>query len=213
MKKKKILKIILSITILILIVLAIYFIRNYIIINKIATKQSEFMSATNYSYISELYTGTEKTVIEYYYKDGININILKRNDLEYEVIWYDENNKEQITMKPNELTASVITTENGFRCSMPSQIVEKNNIDYKLNLALRSLISYDEVNGEKCYVTKRFLGVTTTIPYVSVENGQVLKLALSNDKSIEYKELKINELTDDDVRRPDLTGYEVTYSE
>ncbi len=212
MKKKKILRIILSIIILILIALAIYFIRNYIILDKIATKQSEFISSNNYSYISELYTGRDKTVIEYYYKDGININILKENDLDNDVIWYDENTKEQITMNSNKLTASVITTENGFRCSMPSQIVE-NNVNDKMTLASRVFISYDEVNGEKCYVIKRLIGVTSTIQYVSVESGQILRTALPDDKAIEYKELKINELTDKDVKRPDLTGYKVIYSE
>ena len=123
MKRKEILKIILIVIILILIAFVIYFIRNYIIINKIATKQSEITSSSNYSYISELYKGEDKTVIEYYYKDGININILKKNNIESEVIWYDENNKEQITMQVDKLTANVINTENGFKCSMPSQIV------------------------------------------------------------------------------------------
>lgn len=211
MEKKKVLKIILGIIVLIVIACAIYFIRNYIIINKIATKQSEITSSNNYSYISELYTGEDKTVIEYYYKDGININILKKNNIESEVIWYDENNKEQITMQVDKLTANVSNTENGFKCSMPSQIVE-NNINDKIDLALRSLISYDEVNGEKCYAIKRFIGVTTTIPYVSVKNGEVLKIALPDNKAIEYKEFKINNLTDEDVKRPDLTDYKVTYN-
>ena len=47
---------------------------------------------------------------------------------------------------------------------------------------------------------------------MSVENGEVLKISLPNNKSIEYKELKINNLTDDDVKRPDLTSYKVTYN-
>ena len=54
--------------------------------------------------------------------------------------------------------------------------------------------------------------MTTTIPYVSMKNGEVLKIALPDNKAIEYKEFKINNLTDEDVKRPDLTDYKVTYN-
>ena len=50
MRKKKIYKIILIIILILLLLFLIHFVRNYIIISKIAKKQEEIGNSTNYSY-------------------------------------------------------------------------------------------------------------------------------------------------------------------
>ncbi len=99
MDKKKVLKIIMCMVLIMVIVIIIYFVRNYMIISKIAKMQEEAMRKDNYSYTLEIYPEkdyNEKTTIKYSYKDG-------KEKLEcdgYIVEWFDKNNKEFISVSP-----------------------------------------------------------------------------------------------------------------
>ena len=80
-----------------------------------------------------------------------------------------------------------------------------------------SIITSDTVNGEKCYK----INTSGLITWYSKESGMILKA--QNCKKVidgkeydcisEFKDWKFNELTDEDVTRPNLTGYEVTNNE
>lgn len=216
MKKKRILKIILFVLFILLIVFMIYFIRNYVIISKIAKKQEIFTGVKNYSLVLEADSdGNEEnlTRIEQYYKDGKAMQIIKKSDEILFVNWYDEDTKEYITMSPTEGFASIETTELSFILQIPTLA---NSVAEKVNWALISFISSKEVNGEECYLldwgAKTYISKETGIR-VKEENGTSVKADGTEHKNLQYiKEVKINELVDEDVSRPDLTGYEIVYN-
>ena len=213
MNGKKLSKIILIIILILLLLVVIHTVRNYIILTKIATKQEEISKLTNYSYtmnFTNLKTN-EKATIKYCRKDNKSITIMGDN-----IIWYDADTDEQISMKPKELTATVAkNSETAIQATLPIQVISNDFVN-KLGQAMFSFITYDMVGNEKCYEIQSIIGATTTIPYVSVEDGTLLKLITgkiknSNDYQVaEYTDWKLNEITDEDVTRPNLTGYEVT---
>ncbi len=215
MRKKKIYKIILIIIFILLLLFLIHFVRNYIIISKIAKKQEEIGNSTNYSYtikFSNIESG-ETAFIKYYRKDNRSITIMGDN-----IFWHDADTAEQISMNPKELTAIVYeNNETAIQANLPIPVVS-NNFEDKLKQSIFSFITYDTVGNERCYEIQPLIGVISTIPYVSVENGTLLKLITGKVNDLdeysvsEYTDWKFNEVTDEDVSRPNLTGYEVTYN-
>lgn len=215
MKGKKVYKVILIFFLVLLLLFIIHFVRNYIIISKIATKQDEISKSTNYSYtmnFSNLKTG-ETSVMDFYCKDNRSITIMG----DY-LFWYDEDTGEQIVINTVELSANVFENDDTpVKAYLPILDVS-NNFGDKIKQALFSFITYDTVEDEKCYVINTIIGVKSTIPYISVENGTLLKLITGKVENsdeysvIEYTNWKINEVTDEIVERPDLTTYEVIYN-
>ena len=215
MKNKKILKIILIIVLVVIVIFAIHVIRNYFIISKIVDMQENLSSITNFSYKITPITYEGKTngvATERYYKDGKNIAIFETNGTKY-ILWSDATTNESIIINPTELKAVVSSNDVLSSAHMPILLPE-GSTSVKLGLSVLSFITYGEVNGEECYVV-HWAGVTD---YISKENGTYLRTnnaIFSNEEEkfdmIEYSDWTFNELTDEDVSRPNLTGYEVSY--
>lgn len=198
MENKNIYKALMGVVVLVVILIIGYFARNYIIINKIANKQNV---SNNYLLNIEIYPengeNVDKLIIEQYYKDGKVMQMMK-NSVRTVNYWYDEETKETITMYPAELIASS-SKSNSIVIFDPFLIKDK------MNMALSTSISFDEVNGEQCYVLKRGKHLKD---YVSVERGIVVK-EINENSVIEYKSYTKNVVTDENVSKPDLTGYGV----
>lgn len=219
MKNKKILKIILIIALIVIIIFVLHLIRNYIIISKIANMQESLFSITNFSYKIIPSSSNDETIgqtTERYYKDGKNIIILEQDDSRY-MFWNDQNTDESITINLSQLTASVYSGKSIMSAGhMPTFLTETSTFA-KLGLSAISFITTDEANEEECYVVR--YGRTTN--YISKENGILLKsingatVSFEGKKydTIEYTDWIFNELTDEDMSRPNLTGYTVTYEE
>ena len=215
MKNKKILKIILIIVLVVIVIFAIHVIRNYFIISKIVDMQENLSSITNFSYKITPITYEGKTngvATERYYKDGKNIAIFETNGTKY-ILWSDATTNESIMINPTELKAVVSSNDVLSSAHMPVLLPEGSS-SVKLGLSVLSFITYGEVNGEECYVV-HWAGVTD---YISKENGTYLRtnnVIFSNEEEkfdmLEYSDWTFNELADEDVSRPNLTGYEVTY--
>lgn len=209
---KSILKVILILIVMFIVLYIINIIRNCIILNKIAEKQASYEISTNYSYTSVGYDSSEnskKTIINHYYKDGKNIMVMNHDDKKI-IVWYDEITKENITIVPNELKATVSSAPFLVGNSLPYGINKENKSFY----CLLSYITYAKVDGEKCYVIN-WCGVKD---YINKENGTLVREINGKTKIDgtyydiigDFKDWKFNQLKDADMSRPNLTGYEVT---
>lgn len=200
MKMKNIWKIIIVIVLILIIIIGAHFIRNYIIVSKIAKKQ-EIMN--NYSLIIENYNLKENNednlIIERKYKDGKIVQIFRKSGNEILKDWYDEETKELITIANG--VATIRKDKGGPITFNPT--MGYDNIQNKIDAIFGAIISKQEFNGEKCYVLNN--GIEE---YISIETGRRIK-QVNVDNVWEYKELNVNTLTDEDVARPNLEGYEI----
>lgn len=211
-KKKKILKGVILVIIIIVIALAIHFTKNYIIITNIMKKQAENVSNANYTFITEMYSSKEesdKTVIEHYYKDGKNIMI--KNQEPKIIIWYDEATQENIFQVPSTLKATIDKSPFILGNTL-SGIFQKGE---KMYVILTSIITNSKVDGKECYKVK-YIGSNLEKDF-SKEDGTLLKLidgyeeidGKKYDNITEFKNYTFDKLKDEDVSRPNLTGYEI----
>lgn len=217
MEDKKTLKIVSIVILIIIIIFAIYVIRNYFILSKIIKMQAALAESNNFSYtVSRVNSDQEDT--EIYYKDGKSIIIYEFNETPF-IKWSDLNTKESILLNAAELEALVNKPDSSItRPHMPTLIAaESDSTLLRLGLSFISFISSDEIDNQKCYVVH--LGKSTF--YVNKENGALLKTVndvISTDNSgsynlIEYKNWTFNDLTDENVAKPNLTGFTVTSGE
>lgn len=212
-KKHPILKGILIGTAIVLAILAIHFMRNYVIISHIAEKQAELENKLNYSYIIENESIPEQKVItKLYYKDGKKMQVIDGGENKKMIIWKDEQTKEEILIIPHALQA--IISENEFK---DSGIIPGFINDYIMSFTLGSFITSDILDGKECYKIN-WSGAKTYIDksngtVLRSENGKVISEGREYDSITIYRDWKFEELTDEDLSRPNLTGYEVKYNE
>lgn len=205
MNSKKILKIIIAIIILLLIIAVIFITKRYIVINQIIERYTEIENLNNYSFIAKQNTNGQETVIEYQRKDD-KIKV----KLEEKILWYNESTNENITYFPEDLKATVSTGE--FNLSIIEGLEKPFKTDdtflNKLKVAITSNISSDEINGEKCYAVVGPIASTTC--YYSEKDKTILKFATDDEKNVCNYEWSFNQVSDEDVARPSLEGYNVT---
>lgn len=208
-KNHRIIKAILILIIIALVLFLVNFARNFIIVNKIIEAQVELRDKTNYSYTIEDYPGNnenDKTIVKYFYKDGKCMLVTNSG-----IRWQDEKTKEMIVMSPTELKAIVTSSETKL-LGMPTFPNENNNF---LRLSFMYLITNDIVEGQECYKIRYM----DEVRWVSKENGTILKdmygKTVVNGEEYEnvkyFKDWKFDQLTDNDLLRPNLIGYDVTY--
>lgn len=216
-KNHKILKVILVIILILLVLFIIHFIRNSIIINKIAKQQMELLKETNYSYTIEKYLSNDensKKVLEYYCKDD-KIVLVNKADDSIGIVWSDKNSKEEIFLSPKDLKAIISTGEVSFIHDVSMFTFGKDSSAREI--AFLYCITTEKVNNQECYKIKW----TDTTIWINKENGIPVKLVNSNlvidnekiDSVTEWKNWKTNQLTDEDVSRPNLTGYDIANKE
>lgn len=215
-KKHTVLKIILSIVIILLIVFLVHFVRNYMIIQEISEKQANINKITNYSYTTEYYSTNnpeEKSITEKYYKDGKSIMVLHPKNQDAIIYWHDEETKETIILNPKKLTATIQQGAEGFLAStMP---IVTPFTEEELKIACTFLISSEQVEEKKCYKIN-YGGAKTWIVkkdglVAKCLNGKVTIDGKDYDTITDYKDWKENQLTDEDMARPNLIGYTVTH--
>lgn len=203
MKKEKVFKII-GVIILILFILAfIYFIRNLIIVNKITTAYNDFFSSNNYSYSVIYDNGKYKC----YFKDGKNLENFMSNGKISTIIWSNKNAQENMIIYPNSLTANTTNSEIPTFIDIINSLVSNNNLD-KIYRALTFYIDTAEINGEICYVFHPLVGITSNTYYFSKETGNVVRCLIGN-LTFDFMDFETNSVTDNDVLKPNLTGYNI----
>ena len=211
MEKKKMklwLKIVLGVLAVVIVLLTIIVMVNNSIINKIVAKQKENVNRQNYSYTVQS-NSSENTMTKIYYKDGTRIYVIKNNDRSA-IIWNNSNTKEMITIVPNLLKATVQKYDSDDSTSIPYLL----DASMSRALKLSSIITSDTVNGEECYkvssIGQKLWFSKSTGMIVKEMNGTGVKDGKEIGYVSEFKDWKFNQLTDIDVTRPNLIGYEIT---
>ena len=203
MEKKKMKlwpKIVLGVLAVVIVLLTIIVMVNNNIINKIVAKQKENVNRQNYSYTVQS-NSSENTMTKIYYKDGTRIYVIQNNDRSA-IMWSDSNTKEMIAMVPNTLKATITKYDGYDLASIPYLLDEAMSRILKFS----SIITSDTVNGEECYKVSS-LGQKL---WFSKSTGMIVKEMNGMGYVSEFKDWKFNQLTDIDVTRPNLIGYEVT---
>lgn len=211
MEKKKMKlwpKIVLGVLAVVIVLLTIILMVNNSIINKIVAKQKENVNRQNYSYTVQS-NSSENTMTKIYYKDGTRIYVIQNNDRSA-IMWSDSNTKEMIAMVPNTLKATIEKYDGYDLASIPYLLDEAMSRILKFS----SIITSDTVNGEECYkvssLGQKLWFSKSTGMIVKEMNGTVVKDGKEMSYVLEFKDWKFNQLTDIDVTRPNLIGYEVT---
>lgn len=211
MEKKKMKlwpKIVLGVLAVVIVLLTIIVMVNNNIINKIVAKQKENVNRQNYSYTVQS-NSSENTMTKIYYKDGTRIYVIQNNDRSA-IMWSDSNTKEMIAMVPNTLKATIEKYDGYDLASIPYLLDEAMSRILKFS----SIITSDTVNGEECYkvssLGQKLWFSKSTGMIVKEMNGTVVKDGKEMSYVSEFKDWKFNQLTDIDVTRPNLIGYEVT---
>lgn len=201
-------KIILGVFAIVIVLLTIIVMVNNSIINKIVAKQKENVNRQNYSYTVQS-NSSENTMTKIYYKDGTRIYVIQNND-KSAIIWNNSNTKEMITIVPNLLKATVQKYDSDDSTSIPYLL----DASMSRALKLSSIITSDTVNGEECYkvssLGRKLWFSKSTGMIVKEMNGTVVKDGKEMGYVSEFKDWKFNQLTDIDVTRPNLIGYEIT---
>lgn len=211
MEKKKMKlwpKIVLGVLAVVIVLLTIIVMVNNSIINKIVAKQKENVNRQNYSYTVQS-NSSENRMTKIYYKDGTRIYVIQNNDRSA-IMWSDSNTKEMIAMVPNTLKATIEKYDGYDLASIPYLLDEAMSRILKFS----SIITSDTVNGEECYkvssLGQKLWFSKSTGMIVKEMNGTVVKDGKEMSYVSEFKDWKFNQLTDIDVTRPNLIGYEVT---
>lgn len=211
MEKKKMKlwpKIVLGVLAVVIVLLTIIVMVNNSIINKIVAEQKENVNRQNYSYTVQS-NSSENTMTKIYYKDGTRIYVIQNNDRSA-IMWSDSNTKEMIAMVPNTLKATIEKYDGYDLASIPYLLDEAMSRILKFS----SIITSDTVNGEECYkvssLGQKLWFSKSTGMIVKEMNGTVVKDGKEMSYVSEFKDWKFNQLTDIDVTRPNLIGYEVT---
>ena len=201
-------KIVLGVLAVVIVLLTIIVMVNNSIINKIVAKQQENVNRQNYSYTVQS-NSSENTMTKIYYKDGTRIYVIQNNDRSA-IMWSDSNTKEMIAMVPNTLKATIAKYDGYDLASIPYLLDEAMSRILKFS----SIITSDTVNGEECYkvssIGQKLWFSKSTGMIVKEMNGTVVKDGKEMGYVSEFKDWKFNQLTDIDVTRPNLIGYEVT---
>lgn len=213
--KKKIFKSIFVIIAVLAVAWLINIARNLFIIYDLATLESQYYSCNNFSY--EVYSDT--TLSTYSRKGNISFNHFQQlSQTDHEIMkWLNSDTQESLAIFPNQNL--VVRSTNDDILMGDNQIVfhfyNYDNFGKRLLLAATTLIYHSNINDTDCY------SIAYSPDYiVSFAKKTGLKMHEQNGYYGEnnskkapiityFKNWKINLLTDEDVKKPNITGYNV----
>lgn len=204
----KIGKAVLLILIVFIVLYIINMVRNVIILSDILEKESIILSSNNIYYETTSDTGMES---KFYKKDEIEMFDTKVNENRI-IKWRNINTNEGIIISPNSKVAYNVKADEIVGFNIPLLVHSINEIgEYKIYATLSSIIYTDK----NCYVIMMGCNNKT---WVNKETGEVLKrqdgiIKSENNKAnpamIYYNNWKINELTEEDMAKPDISSFEI----
>ena len=230
--KKKIIVIGIILLVLICILFKLNKIRNYFILKDIKNKIEQYSSTTNFvvttilddSYFSEAYNKDDKYLIKHYHKN--NIEYLNENNSLYNITQYTikEDNKKVARVFTDTSKYMYVPVDNDLEYSNLALIVLENSkpiFDDLWRTANNSKIIHTEYNNKDCYLitfdTAPDSVVTDLAFYFEASTGLLLRKEYGtkyiNNKypipAANYFSYKTNTVTDDDIKGPDYSNYEL----
>lgn len=189
-----------AILVLIGLLVLVYFIfvmRNYLILNDIISKASEYRDIDNYSYYVKASLG-EYTAMR---KDNV-IRIDQKGEEEQEIIrWINYDTNEEIISFQNSKVAVIKEPSDPF-IALPFEFADTNEV--MMGITLYTLIYTDEYNGKECYV----LCLTSDYKkWIDKDTGLVIKTESGENSTTEISDIEIDNIKE--IYKPDLTGFEI----
>ncbi len=211
-KVRNIILIVFAIILVVILAVGIYYGRNYFIIGDILSKQASLKNCTNYSFTTEDTAGESTQNVDYKIKDGKQLLTIHSDEANYEM-WYNSQTKELISISLDAKFATVSTVEDTNSFIITSIPLIASDDDAQWNLTFSAGIDSVKMNEVDCYK----LQVDETTQYYAKESGLLIRSESSSiidgvkyDSIINFKNWQINSLTDDDLNRPDLSGYTIS---
>ncbi len=201
--KHKFLHIIITIIFILIVILIIIAIIRFFTLSKIQTDNEFYESQNNCYYYSE----TNNTITEYWRKGSImKLNIKYFNNNSDMTFWKNlDTNEDLIFYNSNEKIYS--NSNGGMIERLPIGITFTENIGTRILMSINPTlyIGSKEYNGINCYYIKQF----NYEEFIEKETGLILYSNYDNDiRKISYT---FNEVTDEDIKKPNIQEY--TYKE
>lgn len=199
-KTKNVVKVVIILILVVILMLGIYFIRRVCIVNTILNNMAKNLEITNIQYSGKnltnenlkseatQYTKDEKVKIT---ADSMDIYL----NYDGKAYFVNEENKEylQIVNETMDLPDK----------SLSKDVYKEASFMEKIKLAVNWKIENDEVNGEKCY----HLIIDDNEYWVSKDKYFIIKQKDSAGNIEEYKNIKVDSVTDEMMKLPDFSNY------
>lgn len=192
-------KIVLILVLIILALLLGVVIWRYTILNDLSEKYEQSLKSSNLYYHSE----TNNSIIDYWRKDDIVKIILKNVSSNTQIIqWANAETNENLTVVPVSQTYSENNGLLMFSTLPTSQFVGQNAPIFLTSILPVVFISPKEYNNQQCYC----ISYGGEKEYISQENGLMVYNTTSASEEV-IRTYEFNIVTDEDVQKPDTTGY------
>lgn len=190
-------KTLIIIGIILIILLLIIFVR-YQILTDIQQKNSESNLSKNCNYISK----SDNTLIEYWRKDGImKMNLKQINGIGDITFWKNtESGEALIFWNSPEKTYSV--DKGGMIPSLPNSMIYITDNMARLSISANPMlyIGNKKYENKNCYNIK----IDTNEEIIEKDTGLVLYSSNGGKRTVKYD---FNNVTDNDIEKPDTTQY------
>lgn len=198
--KKKILKMIFIIILIIVIIFLINLFRKAIIINEYAKRLDEYQKQTNFYAKFQ----TDKDIQEMWRKDNIGITkYTSENDIR---TIYATSNETWMIFNSKKIAQKFENQNAGaFLPIIEGATLYTDNFGQALQIALKSQITSENINGQDCY--KIYIDEDFQV-FINKENYLKIK-EINSGSTRELIEYSFGTVKDDDVKMPNLDEYEI----
>lgn len=192
----------------ILIIIALVFIliiaRRFIIITNLSSKANVLKNSSNYYMKLEYYQSNKIAIYEKYNKDdkslstenvyyiSDSVNVVKSIDYKSANDELHLTNKSEATLLPKTRLSLNIVNYLHFRTPVDM-----------LSTLLTTSIQNVNLDGKQCYLIK----INNTERFISAETGLIVKFIDNNLNEVIDSYYEFGTVTDEDVAKPDTTGY------
>ena len=219
-KKLKVLKFIISIIIILLFIIVG---RKIIIIKYLQKQISQYLEITNYYMKVCSYKGDSISIEECF---------VNGNRYVYSIHHLDENHNQKLSTFANININNIYIDDNGYKTAILNteglskievlNVLKTSNFIEFIRIAFTSKIATENCNGKECYKIDYYPSNIVTekgnaIIYVDKETGLIVRMLSGKDVSengeiinlISDYYYEFNNVTEEDMKEPDLTQYEI----